>query len=57
MALVVERELDLDVAQVMVPDARAAMAPLAARFWGDPTAELQVVGSYRDEWEDDHRVP
>ncbi len=25
-------------------DARAAMAPLAARFWGDPTAELQVAG-------------
>jgi len=44
VALVVERELDVDVAQVVVPDARAAMAPLAARFWRDPTAELQVVG-------------
>jgi UDP-N-acetylmuramoyl-L-alanyl-D-glutamate--2,6-diaminopimelate ligase len=44
-ALVVERELtDLEVAQVVVPDSRAAMAPLAARFWGDPTAKLQVVG-------------
>jgi UDP-N-acetylmuramoyl-L-alanyl-D-glutamate--2,6-diaminopimelate ligase len=44
-ALVVERELtDLDVAQVVVPDSRAAMAPLAARFWEDPTAGLQVVG-------------
>ena len=43
-ALVVERELELDVAQVVVADARAAMAPLAARFWGDPTAELRVVG-------------
>jgi UDP-N-acetylmuramoyl-L-alanyl-D-glutamate--2,6-diaminopimelate ligase len=41
---VVERELDLDVAQVVVPDARAAMAPLAARFWGNPTSELRVVG-------------
>jgi len=41
---VVERELELDVAQVVVADARAAMAPLAARFWGDPTAELRVVG-------------
>src|SRR5918994_4994453 len=28
----------------MVGDSRAAMAPLAARFWGDPTAELRVVG-------------
>jgi UDP-N-acetylmuramoyl-L-alanyl-D-glutamate--2,6-diaminopimelate ligase len=44
VALVVERELDLDVAQVVVDDARAAMAPLAARFWGDPTSELRVVG-------------
>jgi UDP-N-acetylmuramoyl-L-alanyl-D-glutamate--2,6-diaminopimelate ligase len=44
VALVVERELELPVAQVIVPDARAAMAPLAARFWGDPTAKLRVVG-------------
>jgi UDP-N-acetylmuramoyl-L-alanyl-D-glutamate--2,6-diaminopimelate ligase len=44
-ALVVERELtDLAVAQVVVPDSRAAMAPLAARFWGDPTAQLRMVG-------------
>jgi len=44
-ALVVERELtELDVAQVVVEDSRAAMAPLAARFWGDPTAELRMVG-------------
>ncbi len=42
--LVVERELDLDVAQVAVANARAAMAPLAARFHGDPTSELKVVG-------------
>ena len=44
-ALVVERELtELEVPQVVVPDSRAAMAPLAARFWGDPTARLRVVG-------------
>ncbi len=42
--LVVERELELDVAQVVVPDARGAMAPLAARFYGDPTGELKVAG-------------
>lgn len=42
--LVVEREVELDVAQVVVPDVRAAMAPLAARFFGDPTGELKVVG-------------
>ncbi len=44
VGLVVERELDLDVAQVVVADARAAMAPLAARFWGEPTRKLRVVG-------------
>lgn len=45
VALVVERELtDLEVTQVVVEDSRAAMAPLAARFWGDPTAKLRVVG-------------
>src|SRR2546423_10419296 len=43
-ALVVERRLDLPVPQVTVSDARAAMAPVAVRFWGDPTATLQVAG-------------
>jgi UDP-N-acetylmuramoyl-L-alanyl-D-glutamate--2,6-diaminopimelate ligase len=43
-ALVVERELDHAVPQVVVADARAAMAPLAARFAGDPTARLRVFG-------------
>jgi UDP-N-acetylmuramoyl-L-alanyl-D-glutamate--2,6-diaminopimelate ligase len=43
-ALVVERELEVAVPQVVVPSARAAMAPFAATFWGDPTAELKVVG-------------
>ena len=42
--LVVERELELDVVQVVVGDARVAMAPVAARFWGEPTEELKVVG-------------
>jgi UDP-N-acetylmuramoyl-L-alanyl-D-glutamate--2,6-diaminopimelate ligase len=43
-ALVVERHLELGVPQVMVPDARAAMAPIAVRFRGDPTASLRVAG-------------
>jgi UDP-N-acetylmuramoyl-L-alanyl-D-glutamate--2,6-diaminopimelate ligase len=44
-ALVVERELtELAVPQVVVEGSRAAMAPLAARFWGDPTADLRMVG-------------
>jgi UDP-N-acetylmuramoyl-L-alanyl-D-glutamate--2,6-diaminopimelate ligase len=43
-ALVVERQLPLEVPQAIVADARAAMAPLAARFEDDPTARLRVVG-------------
>src|ERR1700754_1438374 len=43
-ALVVERPLELDVPQAQVEDARAAMAPIAAAFNGDPTSELGVIG-------------
>ncbi len=43
-ALVVERPLGLGVAEVVVPSARAAMGPVAVRFFGDPTRELAVVG-------------
>jgi UDP-N-acetylmuramoyl-L-alanyl-D-glutamate--2,6-diaminopimelate ligase len=43
-ALVVERPVDFDVPQAQVEDARAAMAPIAAAFHGDPTSELGVVG-------------
>jgi UDP-N-acetylmuramoyl-L-alanyl-D-glutamate--2,6-diaminopimelate ligase len=42
--LVVERSLGLGVAEALVESARAAMGPLAARFHGDPTAELPVIG-------------
>jgi UDP-N-acetylmuramoyl-L-alanyl-D-glutamate--2,6-diaminopimelate ligase len=44
VALLVERPLALDVPQVEVPSVRAAMGPLAARFWGDPSRDLTVVG-------------
>jgi UDP-N-acetylmuramoyl-L-alanyl-D-glutamate--2,6-diaminopimelate ligase len=43
-ALVVERPLQLRVPQVLVGSARSAMAPIAARFYGHPARELQVVG-------------
>jgi UDP-N-acetylmuramoyl-L-alanyl-D-glutamate--2,6-diaminopimelate ligase len=43
-ALVCERSLGLGVPELVVEDVRAAMAPLAARFFGDPTAELELVG-------------
>ncbi|MEA2348009.1 MAG: UDP-N-acetylmuramoyl-L-alanyl-D-glutamate--2,6-diaminopimelate ligase, partial [Thermoleophilaceae bacterium] len=44
VALVVERPLGLDVPEVEVTDARAAMAAVAARFNGDPTATLRMCG-------------
>jgi UDP-N-acetylmuramoyl-L-alanyl-D-glutamate--2,6-diaminopimelate ligase len=44
VALVVERALDLTVPQVVVRDGRAAMAPAADTFYGEPTRELEVVG-------------
>ncbi len=43
-ALVVERHLGLGVPEVLVDSARAAMAPIAARFYGEPTSQLRVVG-------------
>src|SRR6185369_12434761 len=43
-ALVVQRPLNLGVPEVLVDDVRAAMPPVAARFHGDPTSRLDVVG-------------
>jgi UDP-N-acetylmuramoyl-L-alanyl-D-glutamate--2,6-diaminopimelate ligase len=44
VALVCERPLGTGVPEVIVPDVRAAMPAAAARFYGDPTSELRVVG-------------
>jgi UDP-N-acetylmuramoyl-L-alanyl-D-glutamate--2,6-diaminopimelate ligase len=44
VALVVERPLPLDVCQLVVKDARVAMAAAAAVFFGDPSRELLVAG-------------
>ncbi|HUA11348.1 MAG TPA: UDP-N-acetylmuramoyl-L-alanyl-D-glutamate--2,6-diaminopimelate ligase [Solirubrobacteraceae bacterium] len=43
-ALVVEGRLELPVAQLVVPSVRAAMGPIADRFFGHPSHELAVVG-------------
>ena len=43
-ALVCERPLGLGVPEVVVPSVRAAMGQIAARFYGDPTRELRVLG-------------
>src|SRR6476620_3515025 len=44
VALVVERPLNLGVPEIRVTSVREAMAPAAAAFYADPTAELEVVG-------------
>ncbi|MDQ4082627.1 MAG: UDP-N-acetylmuramoyl-L-alanyl-D-glutamate--2,6-diaminopimelate ligase [Actinomycetota bacterium] len=44
VALIVERPLDLPVPQLVVEDARLAMALAADAFFGSPTRELAVAG-------------
>ena len=44
VALVVERPLDLNIPEIEVRSVRTAMAPAAAAFYGDPTAQLETVG-------------
>jgi UDP-N-acetylmuramoyl-L-alanyl-D-glutamate--2,6-diaminopimelate ligase len=43
-ALVVEHPVEQDVPQLVVPDARSAMAVAADAFFGEPTKELEVAG-------------
>ena len=42
-ALVVERTLELDAPQLVVPSVRAAMPRAAVEFFGDPTSRLPVA--------------
>jgi UDP-N-acetylmuramoyl-L-alanyl-D-glutamate--2,6-diaminopimelate ligase len=44
VALVVERAVEPEVPQLVVPDARAAMATAADLFFDEPTRELEVAG-------------
>jgi UDP-N-acetylmuramoyl-L-alanyl-D-glutamate--2,6-diaminopimelate ligase len=43
-ALVVERRLPSRLPQIVVPNSRAALAAISARFFGHPSAELSVIG-------------
>ena len=43
-ALVVEHPVEVDVPQLVVDDARSAMAVAADTFFGEPTKELEVAG-------------
>ena len=43
-ALVVERELELDAPQLVVPSVRNAMGVVADRFYEHPSRELELIG-------------
>ena len=43
VALVVERPLELEVPQLVVPSARRAMAPAADELFGHPSQELEIA--------------
>lgn len=43
-ALLVERVLDLDVPQVVVPSVARALGPMAARVHGNPSSHLTLLG-------------
>ena len=44
VAAVVERRMDVDVPQVVVPSTRQALADMAAAFYGRPASRLRLVG-------------
>ena len=44
VALVVERELDFPVPQVIVKDGRSAVGEIAAAFYGHPEEKLKIIG-------------
>lgn len=43
-ALVVERRLDIDLPQLIVPNTRIAMAEMAAAYYGYPSREMKMIG-------------
>ncbi|MED5020313.1 UDP-N-acetylmuramoyl-L-alanyl-D-glutamate--2,6-diaminopimelate ligase [Paenibacillus chibensis] len=43
-ALVVERQLDIDLPQVIVKDSRYAMAVMADAFFGSPSSHMKMIG-------------
>lgn len=44
VAILAEREVDAGVPVIVVPDSRAALAPLSVRFYGNPGRELSLIG-------------
>jgi len=44
VALVCEREVDVDLPQILVDDAREAMAVIGGTFYGEPSKALKIIG-------------
>jgi len=44
VAVIAERALDLSVPTIIVPDTTRALAKIAAKFFNDPTEQLQLIG-------------
>lgn len=44
VAVMVDREVEAGVPTILVDDARTALSPLAATFFGHPSRELKVIG-------------
>lgn len=43
-AILSERRSQVDVPVIVVPDSRAALAPLSVAFYGDPAREMSLIG-------------
>ena len=57
VALAVERRVDANVPQLIVPSVCAAMPRAAVEFFGDPSRELDVVGVTGTSGQDHDRFP
>ena len=44
VALIVEREVEANVPQILVKDARETLALLSSEFYGNPSEKMKVIG-------------
>lgn len=44
VALIVERDINVPVPTVKVPDSRYAMAVIASHFYGYPSRDIKLIG-------------
>lgn len=44
VALIVEKRLNVSVPQILVSDSRSALGKVAAKFYGEPTKTMKIIG-------------